>query len=976
MWRRVWASLGDSGRERFLDDVCGSDRDARSPILVYAIAKRLNFRQATIAKEPSREFRSHVSRVMPGLSPRSVAELLRSMHLDVRRSRMNALHDAMGWPSLDDRGEGEVSSGEAGDPWTTVRDATREALEAARTKIEGLRADEWLLILATLADAGHPKVLAAAREALEAEVSRSEAASPPIDDAAHGNPRAVLRSEAPPRSLEAPLPTGPDGIATKAGDDDQASDLESSVADPPEHEDSLRVPGEPAAPEIPDIYAFLPRVSEMIGIPGERHGEVVVEGAFGAVDRLVTGKLVELLLTSVEDAVAVGPANRLVEALIEVNPARPVSRFHAGFFAAIAERPFRPDGPGWNMERRSWYAHGWAMGIERTRGTDAAIAEFDRWRDENLPFLRPVRRGEVVEEPRQLIAEQLMRLAIERERGDLVRVAVETRGLASPQALDRLFQWLLRSRHAEQAEHRLVAARAASEFVTSRAAVLPPEVQCIAAAAVARAMREAGRFEETPPRPPNLEDVDEAARRVVDAEALLLRLRIGSLETLSSRSLGQWRDLAGRVEAHREDFERPWGRHGGAVISLIAALRVLHSPIDWKIDSPRAEADRRLAFAIEAWSLAEPGTPEHRLLELATWWRQGLRGAHPDAEGADEALTTFEREAEIGGWLPRAIHTECIVNARLAGRTVAEARLVEAFLAAHGVEALYSDDLLGEGALPPFAIEQIRASLDDLDRRGTIGLPVQWALADAVLATAMSPEGADHGHAEWAVDQLERLGHAPEPEVRRRWLAFLKDDERASRCFEDAEEYERALLTALDHAEEFEAATQHVLARLEAAWQRGDYDAVEDLIAWLDERHATHTVRPEMRSDRPMEAPDGHAIRPSPCSVLFIGGNETQKRYEADLRAGFEKRDPELAIVFEPLGWTSNWGREIDRLKASIHRADAIVLMTFLRTQCGRTLRRLAGEAEKPWIPCTGHGRASLEAAIRRAAQVARRRPA
>ena len=166
---------------------------------------------------------------------------------------------------------------------------------------------------------------------------------------------------------------------------------------------------------------------------------------------------------------------------------------------------------------------------------------------------------------------------------------------------------------------------------------------------------------------------------------------------------------------------------------------------------------------------------------------------------------------------------------------------------------------------------------------------------------------------------------------------------------------------------------QHVIQRLEWAWQRADHEVVDDLVAWLDERHRGECVRPEMRPRAEAPAPAAAGDERRACRVLFIGGNECQAQYEPELRAIFRRQDPTLTIEFEPIGWSSNWGREVDRLQTGIRRADAVVLMTFIRTQCGRTLRRRIGEAGRPWVSCTGHGRASMERAIRQAADLSRR---
>lgn len=109
----------------------------------------------------------------------------------------------------------------------------------------------------------------------------------------------------------------------------------------------------------------------------------------------------------------------------------------------------------------------------------------------------------------------------------------------------------------------------------------------------------------------------------------------------------------------------------------------------------------------------------------------------------------------------------------------------------------------------------------------------------------------------------------------------------------------------------------------------------------------------------------------TPVSLMFVGGNEKQENYRAKLDK--EMAEQNIAIEWHFTNWNSNWGRIKDELSNRIHRADAVILMQFVRTGLGQSVRKLAGAYEKPWIPCPGHGHNSLRQAILRAAQVARR---
>lgn len=109
----------------------------------------------------------------------------------------------------------------------------------------------------------------------------------------------------------------------------------------------------------------------------------------------------------------------------------------------------------------------------------------------------------------------------------------------------------------------------------------------------------------------------------------------------------------------------------------------------------------------------------------------------------------------------------------------------------------------------------------------------------------------------------------------------------------------------------------------------------------------------------------------APMTILFAGGNETQMRYQPLLDAEFAERfEGRIALEWFSTGWSSNWKSDALRVEAAYERGDALVLMRYVRTNLGQRLRRTAGEAGLPWVPCTGHGRESLRRAIEHAAVV------
>lgn len=120
-------------------------------------------------------------------------------------------------------------------------------------------------------------------------------------------------------------------------------------------------------------------------------------------------------------------------------------------------------------------------------------------------------------------------------------------------------------------------------------------------------------------------------------------------------------------------------------------------------------------------------------------------------------------------------------------------------------------------------------------------------------------------------------------------------------------------------------------------------------------------------------APDGldEATLVDPIGVVFVGGNETQRRYRGDIEKVLRDRfGSKLGIDWHYPGWSSNWAPTAERALDNMRSADCLVLMPLVRTNLGRRLRRGVGEMGKPWVPCTGRGRDSIQRAIERAVDV------
>jgi hypothetical protein len=136
----------------------------------------------------------------------------------------------------------------------------------------------------------------------------------------------------------------------------------------------------------------------------------------------------------------------------------------------------------------------------------------------------------------------------------------------------------------------------------------------------------------------------------------------------------------------------------------------------------------------------------------------------------------------------------------------------------------------------------------------------------------------------------------------------------------------------------------------------------------LDDDPSVQALARRIAASRP---PTSRPIRPSAKPwILVIGGNEVQSVYFRDLEAWFKGEWPEGQIRFQPTGWKANWFTEIAEVDPKIGNYSAVVLMTFVRTNLGRHVRRRCSDEGRPWVSCTGHGRESLRRAIARAVEV------
>lgn len=171
-----------------------------------------------------------------------------------------------------------------------------------------------------------------------------------------------------------------------------------------------------------------------------------------------------------------------------------------------------------------------------------------------------------------------------------------------------------------------------------------------------------------------------------------------------------------------------------------------------------------------------------------------------------------------------------------------------------------------------------------------------------------------------------------------------------------------------------------LLARLFWSENHRDPESAREILSLMADWRVSDDLRNHCenglaRTSESEVAPDSApAPRSKPCRIVFVGGNETQERYDESIRREIAADLPNVEILFFHTGWSANWGRELPTILSAAHGADAVVIMQFIRTMLGRRLR---SQLSKPWVACTGHGRDAIIRSTRRAVDITmRRRPA
>jgi hypothetical protein len=682
----------------------------------------------------------------------------------------------------------------------------------------------------------------------------------------------------------------------------------------------------------------------------------------------------ELLVATIVDSRAGGataPSEEAVDSsldeLVHLAPRRHASYFHLGFRDAVFERGIAESLHVPNEQRWRWYYAGYISALARETKNSDILSVFD-----SRPIVHTLGNGKA---PAPLVHVQILEALAEHDRhaeagafiSDLALLRDD--GRLAKAMLTRATN-LLRVDRVAEARGYLTALDRGLSLRREEYDDVPPPVW----AEVRRRLAHCLRYDNNFPAAtalleeiltyPNLESDNRAMvlsdlglmaagiRRLADIRLPERHSGVDSL--LDSLCLGIERFR----EAHAQDTQR--NAHGCYPLGIIALLEDDFVNAFRLLDEATATFDRRrdryergglLARARFATAIAglSDARNRERVGSLTGWLMEGLdQGEHVPEHLIDPVVTGLALADE-----------NLAVNVTLALLAKQEASALEslASLTLPGSSPVVADALFRRSHAP--------------------GRPIPKRFEDLRAALRLYSGAQQQERAEVVLDAMQSLAREG---VQEEAFEEVLRDQSLTRGVWDVSDVSDALATLLESQGRYDDASQ-VLGSIFHRLLSGDgYDREAEAEGIL-ERIQTYPagyrgIADELASrleaiHARAEVPAPVAGRPSPVTIYVVGGDERQEQYDAKLRDHFSSTHSGISPVFLHTGWGSNWNVFVDEFERRRATVDGVVVMRFIRTELGRTIRR---KWSGPLIGCWGHGFGSLCRVIEAVAVQARRR--
>lgn len=646
-----------------------------------------------------------------------------------------------------------------------------------------------------------------------------------------------------------------------------------------------------------------------------------------------------------EGALSREQARALVEELAALNGKRFISYHHLGFMDGMEDR-VDARFPEANEGRRGWYLTGAVAAFARRAEHGRILELLDAHRHDFDRFLRIT--------PWHLLLPLFEALRAEGRVTEAVGIfrpqAVADAGLALREPLLSEIVGFLRYQKVDEAEPLL-------DLLTQAMALarepIDPEFDAAVQRRRAHCLRLRRKWSEADALLATIADENDGSL-LADRGLVACRIR-GLVDVLLPSDPAQRSAYAAELEAGREWFgkaTRAKTRRGHGDY----CLGVLHLA--------REEVEQARPHLRRAVAEMQRSSPIYR--ELGILGRAELYSAFVESTAMESSRVPVSLSALASGLEDRPKEVPDLVRRTLENLALVAPSRTRDFLS--DWQSVLGDDFLDIACQGQFLRED--EGLRDLVRRRaertTRSAEQRFFDHEALLAAAIAT-----GEEDAAADELDAL-EALADEVPERFLKLVDSPERCGTLW-DVDDVAQSKARVLRGQGKLGAAASCLRDVAFRLLRDDDRDGVRQA-AELAELIESFGVEPEeqlkaaIRQEAPDPVPRVSEKPRETGKILFVGGHETQARYDDALREYFAERYPGIELVLKHPGWESTWARQLKRMESDLQTCDAMVIMRFVRTQLGRALRKHCGKRGIRWYACTGHGLASIRRAIEIAA--------
>ena len=699
--------------------------------------------------------------------------------------------------------------------------------------------------------------------------------------------------------------------------------------------------------------------------------------------------LIAAAVRAVGDEVGALPVERVddaIDELIHTNTQRYQSYFHRGFFDGLMGRELNLSGPEMNDPRRAWGLAGFVLALTRRDEPDRVVREVENNKGV-LSALGPRSEAEAALLLPHVITAYHANAHYVELCNVLSKEAVAAGGPKPFRQLLELVRLLYRKRKVHEASAVLTLLRLAADSRET-----PESILAELDRREAQLHKAHGNFDEACQRFERiLARTDKAMRSSVLADMGLAKGRFKWLVKVRiPKDPKHSPEIVRRIESGREHYDDALTdlTAGDANAPFILGTYWLLKGLSEKADSGRVYDDDAISHAVEKLGLAYTNAIErvevYRESEiygrLCFTYACSLLLSWDEAQydNATDMLESCAEDFPASKW-PEWLLEDAISHA-LQFETVTLKRLIEKLLKIdEGIVSRYLRNNLGNlstailGA-SPFCLEKVHALASDTRKTWKSRWEAAFALARYWLSSTDSARWSRDNHGEALELMLEAPRHSQD--LVKPTVHAITVDAVGKGVWEDGDRLQ-VLASLASLVGDQDAALGHLLSACTHHRNRGDLERARDVLVQMQEIDGDHAHTHDAQSILPDLVEDAAQERqwpelPSPVKILFVGGNETQIRYEDDLRRDLVEAGVPIELDFKYSGWTSNWGSILDDIKGRLHEYDGVVIMQLIRTNFGRRLNQeisrvnSAGNRSRQirWRRCTGHGRQSMRLAI------------